>query len=390
MVARCFHFRGRGGSRAPAASECSIHLPFLASAAPEHRPSPRLWQYVHLRILRRVERLGERDIAALLAFVAELKSLDDALAFPPRVIVGLQTLIPSDFTNYSELDPSRRTSRLQVSCDSVVSGVSDDWRREHDLFWELRHTHPLCHRRVATGDWTSARKVSDFATLREFRRTAIYDAFYRGDVDYWFDVGLPPEPHRTRVFIFTRKGTPDFSERDRLVARLVLPHLQARAAESERAARAAAELADIEDGASEDTHRVVLCTSRGRIEFASRSSRALLARYLGVDNGRVPPELFERPQVVLADGDTRLTIRVGKAGSLRLLFLEEHDGRLDRLTARERQVLELVARGKENDAIALELGIAAATVAKHLEHVYEKLGVRNRTAAAALLGSGPS
>jgi DNA-binding CsgD family transcriptional regulator len=35
--------------------------------------------------------------------------------------------------------------------------------------------------------------------------------------------------------------------------------------------------------------------------------------------------------------------------------------------------------------IALELGIALATVAKHLEHVYRKLGVPNRTAAAALL-----
>ena len=35
--------------------------------------------------------------------------------------------------------------------------------------------------------------------------------------------------------------------------------------------------------------------------------------------------------------------------------------------------------------VALELGIARATVAKHLEHAYRKLGVQNRTAAAALL-----
>ena len=52
---------------------------------------------------------------------------------------------------------------------------------------------------------------------------------------------------------------------------------------------------------------------------------------------------------------------------------------------RERQILEHVALGKANDEIALELGLASATVAKHLEHVYRKLGVPNRTAAAARL-----
>ncbi|HKD32601.1 MAG TPA: LuxR C-terminal-related transcriptional regulator [Gaiellaceae bacterium] len=50
-------------------------------------------------------------------------------------------------------------------------------------------------------------------------------------------------------------------------------------------------------------------------------------------------------------------------------------------------MLEQVLLGKGNDAIALELGIAPATVAKHLEHAYRRLGVQNRTAAAALLGS---
>jgi DNA-binding NarL/FixJ family response regulator len=66
-------------------------------------------------------------------------------------------------------------------------------------------------------------------------------------------------------------------------------------------------------------------------------------------------------------------------------MIDERDTRIDQLTTRERQILEHVAGGKENDAIALELGIAPATVAKHLEHIYRKLAVPNRTAAAALL-----
>ena len=50
-------------------------------------------------------------------------------------------------------------------------------------------------------------------------------------------------------------------------------------------------------------------------------------------------------------------------------------------------MLDQVVVGKGNDAVALELGIAPATVAKHLEHASGKLGVHNRTAAAALLDS---
>jgi DNA-binding NarL/FixJ family response regulator len=72
-----------------------------------------------------------------------------------------------------------------------------------------------------------------------------------------------------------------------------------------------------------------------------------------------------------------------------VLLLDERDVRIDKLTARERQILEQVASGKENGEIALKLGLASATVAKHLEHVYRKLGVPNRTAAAAFLGGSP-
>ena len=46
-------------------------------------------------------------------------------------------------------------------------------------------------------------------------------------------------------------------------------------------------------------------------------------------------------------------------------------------------MLELVALGLTNTQIALELALSQRTVAKHLEHIYAKLGVANRTAAVA-------
>jgi DNA-binding NarL/FixJ family response regulator len=53
------------------------------------------------------------------------------------------------------------------------------------------------------------------------------------------------------------------------------------------------------------------------------------------------------------------------------------------LTAREAEVLTLVARGKTNRAIAAELYISEKTVASHLNHIFTKLGLPSRSAATA-------
>ncbi|MCC3291042.1 response regulator transcription factor [Arthrobacter sp. zg-Y1110] len=53
------------------------------------------------------------------------------------------------------------------------------------------------------------------------------------------------------------------------------------------------------------------------------------------------------------------------------------------LSSRELELLELLATGLGNRAIARKLFISEATVKTHLVHIYEKLGVDNRTAAIA-------
>ena len=55
-----------------------------------------------------------------------------------------------------------------------------------------------------------------------------------------------------------------------------------------------------------------------------------------------------------------------------------------RLTMREAEVLYWVAKGKTNRDIGDILGSSPATVKKHLEHIYVKLGVETRTAAASV------
>ena len=58
---------------------------------------------------------------------------------------------------------------------------------------------------------------------------------------------------------------------------------------------------------------------------------------------------------------------------------------IDSLTPRELEVLAWVAAGKANVQIARIVGASPRTVQKHLEHIYAKLGVESRTAAAMRL-----
>lgn len=55
------------------------------------------------------------------------------------------------------------------------------------------------------------------------------------------------------------------------------------------------------------------------------------------------------------------------------------------LTAREREILIWVSRGKTNSEVAAILLISASTVRKHLENIYAKLGVSNRAGAVGVL-----
>ena len=51
------------------------------------------------------------------------------------------------------------------------------------------------------------------------------------------------------------------------------------------------------------------------------------------------------------------------------------------LTDRELEVLLVLVRGASNQEIAVGLGISAKTVGHHVQHVYQKAGVRSRAAA---------
>jgi DNA-binding NarL/FixJ family response regulator len=65
--------------------------------------------------------------------------------------------------------------------------------------------------------------------------------------------------------------------------------------------------------------------------------------------------------------------------------MTSHFHMADGLTSREREVGTLVTAGSSNKQIAHHLNISEGTVRNHLYHIFQKIGVKNRTALAAMI-----
>jgi DNA-binding CsgD family transcriptional regulator len=104
--------------------------------------------------------------------------------------------------------------------------------------------------------------------------------------------------------------------------------------------------------------------------------------------GRGEPDFTERDRAVLELLRPHLRAREARADLRRRVLASIAHGPVElagadaALTPREREVVFLAGASKTNAEIAAVLWISPATVKKHLENVYDKLGVAGRAAAA--------
>ena len=89
-----------------------------------------------------------------------------------------------------------------------------------------------------------------------------------------------------------------------------------------------------------------------------------------------------KDRVADVDEFARTLQRVAEGGSAldpqivsQLLAADRHEGPLQTLTPREREVLELIAEGRANPAIAEQLGITLRSTEKHVTSIFAKLGL---------------
>lgn len=136
--------------------------------------------------------------------------------------------------------------------------------------------------------------------------------------------------------------------------------------------------------------RVVMLTTFGDEDNVLRALRAGAAGFLLKDEG--PQELISAVRAAAA-GDAVLSPGVTGTVVTRMLRGDgtasglpdpEDRRRIDRLTAREREVLAMLGRGLSNHDIAERLGIGIGTVKTHVGAILEKSGSASRVQAALL------
>ncbi|HET9015095.1 MAG TPA: helix-turn-helix transcriptional regulator [Thermomicrobiaceae bacterium] len=352
-----------------------------------------------------MERLDAADLRALTSGLRDIATLRPFEEFPAAAVMLVRTLVPGVAHSYTDIDVQHARVSIVVDPPETAFVGADE------VMVRYAHEHPLIARFAAQPSHP-ALAISDFLSPHEFHRLGLYGDLYRRiDTEDQLAVGLAGRPGAS-IGIVANRGPEGFSARDRLMFNVVGPHV----AQAYRTARLMTGLL----GTLEvDGWLAILVDVHGRVGRASERARALLLDYFGPTSS--PAALPETVRTWVSAQRGRLLVdddvpappealveqRVGRRLTIRFLFAPLSDGdgvlllreqrdapstddliRLG-LAPREAEVLVLVTRGKTNQEIGGCLGISARTVQKHLEHIYDKLGVTGRTEAAVRAVQGP-
>ena len=238
----------------------------------------------------------------------------------------------------------------------------------------------------------------------QFHRLGVNKFYPRSGVKY------RTTPRLINHVALNHKGK-DFPGGNQLLVKLLSPHV----IQSYRNAQTVTHMQQkmtLVDRALDRLHLgIIVLTPDRKVRLATESAVKQVTNYLGhgsLRGNRLPESLWRwikqqevaprgkddvllrRSPLVLEREGKRLVIRLVSDLDQSLLLLEEHPTTMQLqslvpfgLSPREAQVLDWVAQGKTNKEIGVILELSPRTVQKHLEHIYRKIYVESRTAAAA-------
>jgi len=372
-------------------------------------------------------RYTQQDLEGVLDFVRDLYDRRGLEDFADRTMGSLHKLVAADRIVYGDFDVERQEARLAMqpsvvkehdgTVDGAVNGALSGLERGFG-------NHPLYRYYLQTGNGL-AHKTSQVMTKSQFRRYCEGDEFARQlGARYQMGLFFAAGPSVITAILLARSQR-DFAERERALVNRLYPHLvQAfrNTASLNRLSRDVDGLIGMLEG---PTSSVVVLAGDGHVKRWTEQGKNWIAQYcrtpFPAQADRLPDCFADwyRRQLALVAQETlspspRDPLVVDKAGrqlTVQLIpdhFRDEHllllnEKRGDSswsslgeygLTPRESEVLAWVAKGKTNVEVGAILQMSGRTVQKHLEHIYQKLGVGTRTTATVralkVLGIGNS
>jgi DNA-binding NarL/FixJ family response regulator len=135
--------------------------------------------------------------------------------------------------------------------------------------------------------------------------------------------------------------------------------------------------------AADRTARILILTTFDLDEYVYEALRAGASGFVLKDE---PPEVLLSAIRTVAGGDALLSPSITKRVIERFtrMPLPAPPKEVDELTAREKEILRLVANGLSNAEIGEEVYISETTVKTHVTHILQKLGLRDRVQAVVL------
>lgn len=321
-----------------------------------------------------------------------------------QLLATMAKIVGCDIFAYVSVDPASGRSERVMDPDPSTTAELDT------VFSQHLSRHPLLGHFMRTGNGDATR-LSDVVSQRDLRRSEFYQGFYRPlgirhQMAFVLDVDLGV----VNALVLSR-GRSDFKDVERQLVRVAQPHLAHLASASAAHSWFASALAAL-NGIDDTAYGVVLLGPMGKVRVMNRAARLLLATYFRTsvrEGAQLPDELAawlaeqRRPAsdgppqpYTAARGSRRLTVKLFRHhGSAALLMSESSVNgtpatEATGLTARESDVLWLVANGRTSAQAAQILQISSRTVEKHLENIYAKLGATSRTEASLRVFGTPA
>jgi len=343
-----------------------------------------------------MERLTKKELRALLECIKEGYPICDRETLQ-RVLSRLSKIVPTEVISYNRSNPLGRWSGCAIY-PNIAHTPSQK------KIFERVHGHPVFTHHAKT-HVVRALNITEFLMECQFHAPGVTQQLltavgvkYRKGAQVIKEVA-PNSKHKNSA------------EHDKIVLKLLRSHLLQAHHNAETVGHMQQTMTLV-DRALDRLHLgLIVIRPDGKVGLATTCAVQQVRNYLGhlVLRGNCLPEVVakwvrnqeaasrgeddvfpQRDPLVLQYKGKRLVIRLVSDLAQRLLMLEEQPITTQPqspapfgLSPREAQVLDWVAQGKTNKEIGVILDLSPRTVQKHLEHIYRKIYVESRTAAAA-------